>query len=248
MESENLKINRLLFFTFHITCPSGGGPSSLRHAPHHLDTRHSLLVRLLLRALSCLLPRSSCLLLTILTSLAGRGSGVLTLPIGFGRNRITLFLTPNFTAQPVPVSALRNSSKLMDGKERGGERRKIHTKEKATQVWPGLWWQSPLRTQRRAAGWPGLATSPEGPRSAGCRCCPSLGSPRPQRWAPCPRTSQASRPSAPSYNGAGHPAPRKCNARFDLSTKKAVKVFKEQLPFSKGLTPLTFFLVFQSKT
>ena len=137
----------------------------------------------------------------------------------------------------------------VNGREgEGGERRKIHTKEKATQVWPGLWWQSPLRTQMREAEWPGLATSPEGPRSAGCRCCPSLGSPRPQRWAPCPGTSQASRPSAPSYNGAGHPAPRKCNARSDLSTKKAVKVFKEQLPFSKGLTPLTFFLVFQSKT
>ena len=81
MESENLKFNRFLFFTYHITCSSRGGSSSLRHAPHHLDTRHSLLFRLLLLALSRLLPRSSCLLLTILTSLAGGGSGVLTLPI-----------------------------------------------------------------------------------------------------------------------------------------------------------------------
>ena len=130
MESENLKFNQFLLFTFHITCPSGGGPSSLRHAPHHLDTRHSLLVCLLLLALSCLLPRSSYLLLTILTSLAGGSSRVLILPIGFGRNRITLFLTPNFTAQPVPVSALRNSSKLMDGKERGEKEGKYTQKKK----------------------------------------------------------------------------------------------------------------------
>ena len=129
VESENLKFDRLLFSPHHITCPSGGGPSSLWHAPHHLDTRHSLLVRLLLLALSRLLPRSSCLLLTILTSLAGGGSRVLTLPIGFGRNRITLFLTPNFTAQPVPVSALRNSSKLMDGKERGRKRENTHKRK-----------------------------------------------------------------------------------------------------------------------
>ena len=92
---------------------------------------------------------------------------------------------------------------------KGGKYTRRHKFQKATQVWPGLWWQSPLSTLTREAGLPGPGRCQGGPRSTGCRCCRSPGSPRPLHWAPYQGIFQASRPGAQSYGSAGRPAPKK---------------------------------------
>ena len=104
----------------------------------------------------------------------------------------------------------RNSSTLMDGEEKEKEENTRQNKfQKATQVWPGLWWQSPLSTLTREVGLPGPGRCQEGPHSTGCRCCPSPGSPRPLHWARCQGISLASRQGAQSCGSAWRPAPKK---------------------------------------